>query len=420
MSPSWWRRLVGGARPKASAPRAASPPPPPVEPALAAVSGQDARGLDALDPSSPAPLADALAALRAAEGSTRERAAIEAVLRARGAGRAPEELLVALAGLLGRRGEPERALTILLGLRSNAALLMAADLLAAQGLVADALARVERVMARDLGWPGARERHTRWAERLGRAPARPPSAAEPTVLRHELPVSSLRIVGEAGRGGAGVVYEAVDDALERRVALKVYHHSSAERSQLEREARLAVELAGPGVVRVFDLDPERGWLIMEWLPSGALKRWLTRADVELLWPIERWFTPLIRALARVHAAGLVHADLKPANVLFRDPSSPLVSDFGLAAPPGTRSEGGSLGYLSPERLSSGILGYSDDVYALGRILEDALDVLSRPRPAGEALARWREVAERATAPASGRPADASALLAVTLRQGGTA
>ena len=242
----------------------------------------------------------------------------------------------------------------------------------------------------------------RW---LGGAAPKDNPLNEATVLRADAPETTLRIVGEAGRGGAGTVYEAVDDVLGRRVALKVYHRPEDEHDKLEREARLAVTLAGRGVVRVFDVDPVRGWIVMEWLPAGALKRWLVQKDADFLWPIERWLAPLALAVARVHERGFVHADLKPANVLFRHVDEPVISDFGLAHPVGQVVAGGSRGYLSPERLSGEPITPADDVYALGRILEDALNALGE-----RDLGSWRHGVALALASAEERPRDARALL----------
>ena len=303
MSSAWWRRVFGGQKPAPTAPAPEPSAPPASEPEPDALEP-----IRHADPTSKDQLRRALAALADARGSSRERAAIDAVLDARRRGRAPDELIAATADLLVQRGQLDEALKLLDGVHASSALVMAADLHAEQGRLAEALALVERVMGRDIDFPGARERHERWRRRLGAAA--PPAAPrdEPTLLRHDLPATELRIVGEAGRGGAGVVYEATDDVLGRKVALKVYHRAADDCGQLEREARLAVDMAGPGVIRVFDVDPERGWIIMEWLPGGALKRWLKRAELDVLWPIERWYVPLVAALARVHAGGLVHAD----------------------------------------------------------------------------------------------------------------
>jgi serine/threonine-protein kinase len=146
-------------------------------------------------------------------------------------------------------------------------------------------------------------------------------------------------------------------------------------------------------------------IVMEWLPAGALKRWLGRRDREFLWPVRRWFVPLCRAVERVHERGFVHADLKPANVLFRGPDDPVLSDFGLAHPVGERVGGGSRGYLSPERLSGAPASPADDVYALGRLLEDALSALDLDP---EQSAPIRRLAERAMGPVEGRPEGAAA------------
>ena len=138
-----------------------------------------------------------------------------------------------------------------------------------------------------------------------------------------------------------------------------------------------------------------------------------RADRSLLCPVERWFVPLARTVAEVHRAGLVHADLKPANVLFRAPGEPVISDFGIASAPGQPALGGSFGYLAPERLLGEPLTPADDVFALGRILQDALDAVARGREpgqgAGEPSPRLAAVVRAALADRSDRPPDASAL-----------
>jgi eukaryotic-like serine/threonine-protein kinase len=407
---SLWRRLFrrghGQPPPDATGPEPAAPPSvqgpappaqPPAElgPLLQMVAGENV------------PLEKALSALAACRGGPRERAALDAIQAAKRRGTAPEPVLVAAADLAVQRGEAAVAIALLDELAGNAALLLAADVRAERGELARALALIERVLARDLDAPGARERHTRWRAQLGggRAPALPLDA--PTVLRAGAPESSFRIVGEAGRGGAGTVYEAFDEVLGRKLALKVYHRPEQERDKLEREARMAVQLAGSGVVRIYDADPGRGWIVMEWAAGGALKRWIGRADVAMLWPIERWFVPLASALERVHALGVVHGDIKPANVLFRGPDDPVFSDFGLARGAGQAIEGGSFGYVSPERLLAGRASVADDVYALGRILEDVLAALLRApadaRPPDGQLERWRRRAERALAAEASRP-----------------
>ncbi len=189
----------------------------------------------------------------------------------------PEPLLVALTSTLVDRGEHVAALRALERAGSNDALLLRADLLVRAGDAAAAVALVERVLLRDLDWPGARERHSRGLAALGlhRAPTKPdPSSATMMTTAPDAPFALLR---EIARGGAGVVYEAEDRELGRRVALKMYHRPDRDRPQLLHEARVAVALRGPGLVRVFDVDPQRGWLALEWAPLGALRSRIDRA-----------------------------------------------------------------------------------------------------------------------------------------------
>jgi len=355
-----------------------------------------------------------LAELLRARGTRSERALLDAVVEARQEGRAPAPLLIAAAQIFAQRGQPDRALALIDDLRDHAALLLAADLRAERGELAHALTLIERILVRDIDYAGARERHRRWRERLAGPRVETGAPEQPTLLIADAPQTGLRIVAEAGRGGAATVYEAVDELLGRRVALKLYHRRVSERAKLEREARIAVSLAGPGVVRVFDADPERGFIVMEWVAGGALKDRIRRADASLLLPLERWFLPLVAAVARVHASGIVHADLKPANVLFRAPEQPIVSDFGAAHRIGETSTGGSLGYMSPERLLERPLAFGDDVYALGRILEDALgSALDGTSLDAAGRRRWEGIARAALAPAGERPGNAAALLDLT-------
>jgi serine/threonine-protein kinase len=319
----------------------------------------------------------------------------------------PEPLLVAVATALVDRGEDAVAARALAHATSSDALMVRAELLARAGDLPTALAVVERVLLRDLDWPGARERHARWRDALGIAvvPRPDPSAA---TMMTSAPEAPFRLLREVGRGGAGVVYEAEDRELSRRVALKIYHRPERDRAQLLHETHVAVALAGPGVVRVFDADPEHGWLAMEWAALGALRAFLRDRRGEIVSPIERWAAPLARTLARVHAAGWVHHDVKPANVILRAADAPLLSDFATARREGEPSPPGSLGYVSPERLAGRPSQARDDVYSFGRVLEDALDVV----PADPRASMWRRVSAVCTGRDEERPESAGGVLSL--------
>ncbi|HEX8790252.1 MAG TPA: serine/threonine-protein kinase [Polyangiaceae bacterium] len=342
-----------------------------------------------------------------------EARAIQAVLARSAYAAVPEPLVVAAASALVDRGDPSGAERVLAGLSSTPALVLRADLLAGDAgpgaRLAEAVALVERVLLRDIDWPGARERHERWRRGLVGVsePVRHRDAGATLVTSQ--PKAPFRLVRETGRGGSGVVYEAQDAELGRAVALKVYHRPDRDRAQLLHEGRVAVQLAGRGIVRVFDVDPAQGWLAMEWASLGALRARIQEADAASLLPVARWALPLARALARVHAAGWVHHDVKPANVLLRASDDPLLTDFGTARRVGEPSPPGSMGYVSPERLAGRASDPRDDVYGYGRVIEDALRAVQGVEQV-EPL--WRDLWLSCTGPSEGRPLDGGALLAL--------
>ncbi len=320
----------------------------------------------------------------------------------------PEPLLVAVASALVDRGELEAAAQALVRARSAPALMLRADLLEGAGEVSAALALVEQVLARDLDWPGARERHARWRGALGLAPSghAPPAAAAPLpAVAPDLPYKLLR---EAGRGGSATVYEAEDLELLRRVAVKVYHRPERDRAKLLHEVRVAVAVAGEGVVPVFDADPHGGWIAMQWAALGAL------GSRRAVGPAA-WAAALARALARVHAAGWVHHDVKPANVLLRAAGAPMLGDFGTARRRGEPSPPGSLGYVSPERLAGRASDPRDDVYGFGRVLAEALETGGPGASSKKPGSGWSALASACTGQDSARPADGGELVAAVER-----
>ena len=212
---------------------------------------------------------DARQALVAARGSADESRALAALLEA--SERLPETLLVACAEILALRGEEERALGYLASCASAPALMLGADLHALRGEIPRALGAIERVLARDLAAPGAVERHARWSEALGAGPRLVRRLDEATVVAPAPDDTPYRIEREVARGGAGSVYEAVDELLERQLAFKAYHRGPEDRAVVEREVRLTARFAGPGVVRVLDASPEAGWVALEWAAQGSLR-----------------------------------------------------------------------------------------------------------------------------------------------------
>ena len=187
------------------------------------------------------------------------------------------------------------------------------------------------------------------------------------------------LVREIGRGGMGAVWLGIDKVLEREVALKriglLPGADSTDLARAEREARLAARLDHPHVVAVFnlvvDVDTGSRWLVMEYVDGTDLSR-LVREHGPLT---QDDAAPLLRqtadALAAAHAAGIVHRDVKPSNILVDRDRRAKLTDFGIAriaTDPSLTQTGlvtGSPAYLSPE-VASGERGDSAvDVWALG-------------------------------------------------------
>jgi serine/threonine protein kinase len=189
-----------------------------------------------------------------------------------------------------------------------------------------------------------------------------------------------------GAGGMGVVYRALDLTLGRDVAVKTLPQLSDDAAErLLAEARTMASLSHEDVAVLFEVARWRGTplLVMEYLPGGTLATRLREArlpDTELVALIRL----LARRLARVHARGLYHGDIKPSNVGFAGDGVPRLLDFGLARaltksalPAGEHGEastrvGGTWAYLSPEVRDGGAPGPALDLWALGVVLCEAL------------------------------------------------
>lgn len=352
---------------------------------------------------------DAIAILRRVRGTVNEHAAANKILQALAERPVPEPVRVSCADILAARGDEAGALRVLEGTHGVAALVLAADLYAATGQLARAVGTIERVLARSIDAPGAKERHQRWSTALGVVRTQGRHRDEATVVTATPAGAPFRLLREVARGGAGAVYEAEDEVLGRRVAFKVYHGRGSDRASLTREAKLACRLAGPGVLRIFDADPFEGWLALEWIPRGSVRDMLKSGGAAALAPIGPWAVSLARAIARVHEQGHVHADVKPANVLLRRADEAVLSDFGIAQEIGAPCAPGSAGYVSPERIAGRASDPRDDIYGYGRVLEDVLEKLDA---SSEEIDVWRRIVQLCIGPDETRPADGRALLAV--------
>jgi eukaryotic-like serine/threonine-protein kinase len=187
------------------------------------------------------------------------------------------------------------------------------------------------------------------------------------------------LVRELGRGGMGVVWEAEDPELSRRVAVKVVKPGANARVRghewLQREAEAVARLSHPNIVTLFDFGlAETGpYLVFELLRGQPLDKRLRGGplpfDSVLAIGIE-----VSRALVHAHRAGVVHRDLKPANVYVSDAGEVKVLDFGLAALLGRTGprEGGTPAFMAPEQWRGELGDERTDLFALGVTLFSAL------------------------------------------------
>jgi eukaryotic-like serine/threonine-protein kinase len=195
-------------------------------------------------------------------------------------------------------------------------------------------------------------------------------------------------------GGAAVVWRAFDETLARTVAIKLLHphHATDEVvvERFERESVAAAQLNHPNAVRIYDTGREDQlvYLVMEHVDGPSLRQVLqqrTRLDPVVVASVGE---QVAAALGEAHAHGLVHRDVKPANILIASDGTVKVTDFGIAkaldseatlTTPGTVV--GTAAYVAPEQLEEGRVDARADVYALGVVLYECLT--GRPAFAGD-------------------------------------
>jgi len=208
-------------------------------------------------------------------------------------------------------------------------------------------------------------------------------------------VGAYRIEAPLGAGGMGVVYKAIDTKLNRYVAVKLVSNAVADaagRRRFQREAQMASSLNHPHIVTVHDAGEfaDCQYLVMEFVDGTTLKEWALAGNrsweevVELL-------IGVADGLAVAHAAGMVHRDVKPANILVATNGYAKLADFGLAKPHET-PEGatrtrdgltrpgmivGTIAYMSPEQASGQQLDARSDVFSFGSVL---YELLTRKQP----------------------------------------
>ncbi|MFF1479939.1 serine/threonine-protein kinase [Streptomyces sp. NPDC058301] len=199
-----------------------------------------------------------------------------------------------------------------------------------------------------------------------------------------------RLGDTIGRGGMGKVWRAHDEVLHRTVAVKeltaALYVAEADRvvlhARTQKEARAAARITHPGVVTVHDvLDHDnRPWIVMQYVDGPSLADAVKASETGRIEAREaaRIGLHVLGALRAAHAAGVLHRDVKPGNVLLARDARVLLTDFGIAAIEGdstitrTGELVGSIDYLAPERVRGGQPGPASDLWSLGATLYTAV------------------------------------------------
>ncbi|MER7993863.1 serine/threonine-protein kinase, partial [Micromonospora chalcea] len=234
-------------------------------------------------------------------------------------------------------------------------------------------------------------------------------------MRDVVIAGRYRLLDLVGRGGMGQVWRARDEELHREVAVKqvvppnwlAENERDELRARTLREARTSARLNHPNVVRVYDVVRVEGdpWLVMEYVPSRSLQE-IIETDGPL--PPGRAAEiglAVLAGLRAAHDAGVLHRDVKPANVLLARDGRVLLTDFGLAVFQG--GDGamtrpglvlGSPQYVAPERAAEGVSSVEADMWSLGATLHAAVEGRS-PYARSTAMATLAALATRPPDPA---------------------
>jgi len=202
-------------------------------------------------------------------------------------------------------------------------------------------------------------------------------------LEKDTLVGHYRIVEKIGSGGMGDVYLAEDTKLNRRVALKFLSphlcQDEACRQRFEREAQAAAKLDHPNIVTVYEVGEFQGrpFFAMQHVAGQSLRELIKAKEL----PIERVTELAIQiceGLHKAHQSGIVHRDVKPANILIDADGRAKILDFGLASVAGTDhltktgSTLGTIGYMSPEQAKGEEVDQRSDIFSLGVVLYEMI------------------------------------------------
>ncbi len=189
-------------------------------------------------------------------------------------------------------------------------------------------------------------------------------------------LSGIRIVRELGRGGMGVVYEGIDDLLNRRVAVKQLFPSQSkanDKRRLLREAQAIAQLRHENILDVYGVALHEGTpvLVQQFVDGQTLEQRLQQAPSLELEECIDFAKQIVDGLAAAHSAGVIHRDLKPGNILLQHKTNRLlIADFGLATSQTDLNDqlvtiAGTPAYMSPEQSLGEPTDHRSDLFSLG-------------------------------------------------------
>ena len=225
-------------------------------------------------------------------------------------------------------------------------------------------------------------------------------------------VNRFHLLRPLGYGAQGVVYVAYDPQLDRQVAIKTLQlgaHDPCHAQQLIAGARTASSLSHPNIVPVFEVGMHAGqpFVVFEYVEGRTLAALLHAEGALPMAQAVVLMSQILAGMAHVHASGLLHGDIKPANILIGANGIPRVTDFGISrralAAAGEAVSSGTVQYMAPECLSEGRADYRSDVFALGLLFHEMLTGTAAMAGCNEYAQIYRILNETPQAPSALNP-----------------